>query len=140
MQVSCMAGGFFTTEPPVVALQSLSRVLLFAAPQTAALQAFLSSTISWSLLKLMSMELVMPPIVLCHPLLLLPSIFPSIKVFSNAWALFTFFFFHFYNVVISAIEHLLFKKTCNCKFFPCLFEICLLYSRMCLSWTWEPSL
>ena len=51
-----------------------------------------------------------------------------------------FFFSHFYNVVISAIEHLLFKKTCNCKFFPCLFEICLLYSRMCLSWTWEPSL
>ena len=75
------------------------------------------------------------------PLLLPSSIFPSIKVFSNEWALFTFFFFfHFYNVVISAIEHLLFKKTCNRKFFPCLFEICLLYSRMCLSWTWEPSL
>ena len=56
---------------------------------TAAHQAFLSFTISWSLLKLMSIESVMPSkhLILCHPLLLLPSIFPSIRVFSNESAL-----------------------------------------------------
>ena len=65
--------------------QSFSGVLLFATPWTAALQASLSITISWSLLKLMSIESVMPSnhLVLCHPLLLLPSIFPSIRVFSH---------------------------------------------------------
>ena len=54
-------------------------------PWTAALQASLSFTNSWSLLKLMSIELIRPPnhLILCHPLLLLPSIFPSIRVFSN---------------------------------------------------------
>ena len=54
-------------------------------PWTAARQATLSITNSWSLLKLMSIESVMPPnhLILCHPLLLLPSIFPSIRVFSN---------------------------------------------------------
>ena len=54
-------------------------------PWTAAHQASLSVTNSWSLLKLMSIELVMPPnhLILCHPLLLLTSIFPSIRVFSN---------------------------------------------------------
>ena len=54
-------------------------------PWTAALQASLSITNSWSLLKLMSIKLVMPShhLILCHPLLLLPSIFPSIRVFSN---------------------------------------------------------
>ena len=54
-------------------------------PWTAACQASLSFTISWSLLKLMSTELVMPSnqLILCHPLFLLPSIFPSIRVFSN---------------------------------------------------------
>ena len=60
-----------------------------SAPWTAALQASLSFTISWSLLKLMSIESVMPsnhPIV-CHPLLLLPSIFPSTRVFSSELAL-----------------------------------------------------
>ena len=53
------------------------------------MQASLSFTISWSLLKLMSIELVMPPnhLILCRPLLLLPSIFPSIRVFSNESAL-----------------------------------------------------
>ena len=58
-------------------------------PWTAALQASLSFTISQSLFKLMSIELVMPSnhIILCHPLLLLPSIFPSIRVFSNESAL-----------------------------------------------------
>ena len=64
---------------------SISRVRLFATLWTAACQASLSYTISQSLLKLMSIELVMPSnhLVLCHPSLLLPSIFPSIKVFSN---------------------------------------------------------
>ena len=65
--------------------QSLSRVRLFATPWTAACQASLSITNAWSLLKLMSMESVMPSshLILCHPLLLLPSIYPSIRVFSN---------------------------------------------------------
>ena len=56
---------------------------------TAAHQASLSFTISWSLLKLISIELMMPSrhIILCHPLLFLPSIFPSIKVFSSELAL-----------------------------------------------------
>ena len=63
----------------------LSHVQLFATPWTAAHQASLSITNSQSLLKLMSMELVMPSnhLILCHPLLLLPSVFPSIRVFSN---------------------------------------------------------
>ena len=65
--------------------QSLIHVQLFATPWTAARQASLSMTNSWSLLKLTSIELVMPSnhLILCHPLLLLPSVFPSIKVFSN---------------------------------------------------------
>ena len=64
---------------------SLSHVQLFTAPWTAVQQASLSITNSRSLLKLMSIELVMPSnhLILCHPLLLLPSIFPSIRVFSN---------------------------------------------------------
>ena len=63
-------------------VQLLSRVRLFATPWTAACQAFLFITSSWNLLKLMSPELVMPSnhLVLCHPLLLLPSVFPSIGV------------------------------------------------------------
>ena len=62
-----------------------NRVRLFATPWTAAHQASLSITNSWSLLKLMSIKSVMPSnhLTLCHPLLLLPSIFPSIRVFSN---------------------------------------------------------
>ena len=69
-------------------VQLLSCVRLFATPWTAALQASLSFTISQSSLKLMSIESVMPSnhLVLCHPLLL-PSIFPSIRVFSNESAL-----------------------------------------------------
>ena len=65
-------------------VQSLSRVWLFATPWTAARQASLSITNSQSLLKLMSLESVMPSnhLILCHPLLLLPSILPSIRVFS----------------------------------------------------------
>ena len=63
----------------------LSRVSLFVTPWTAARQASLSITNSWNLLKLMSIELVMPSnhLILWRPLLLLPSIFPSIRVFSN---------------------------------------------------------
>ena len=70
-------------------VQSLSCVWLFAAPRTAAYQASLSIINSQSLLKLMSIELVMPSnhLILCHPLFLLPWIFPSIRVFSNESAL-----------------------------------------------------
>ena len=66
-------------------VQSLSCVRLFETSWNAARQASLSITNSWSLLKLMSIELVMPSshLILCHPLLLPPSIFPSIRVFSN---------------------------------------------------------
>ena len=70
-------------------VQSLSRVQLFATPQTAARQASLSITNSGSLLKPMAIESVMPSnhLIPCRPLLLLPSIFPSIGVFSNESAL-----------------------------------------------------
>ena len=66
-------------------VQLLNCVQLFAIPWTAAYQASLSFTISWSLLKLMSIGSVMPSnhLILCHPLLLLPSVFPSIRVFSS---------------------------------------------------------
>ena len=66
-------------------VQSLSRVRLFATAWTAACQASLSFTNSQSLLKPMSIESVMPSnhLILCHPLLLLPSTFPSIRLFSN---------------------------------------------------------
>ena len=69
----------------ISSVQSLSPVQLFATPWTAAYQAALSITISQSLLKLMSIESVMPSnhLILCHPLLLLPSVFPSIRVFSS---------------------------------------------------------
>ena len=70
-------------------VQLLSRVWLFVTPWTAALQASLSITNCWNLLKPMSIESVMPPshLILCRPLLLLPSILPSIRVFSNQSAL-----------------------------------------------------
>ena len=66
-------------------VQSLSHVWLFATPCAVACQASLSITNSWSLLKLMSIESVMPSnhLILCRPLLLLPLIFPSIRVFPN---------------------------------------------------------
>ena len=72
-------------EYSVSSVQSLSRVWLFATPCTAACQASLSIMNSQSLLKLMSIKLVMPSnyLIIYHPLLLLPSIFPSIRVFSN---------------------------------------------------------
>ena len=68
---------------------SLGHVRLFEIPWTAACQASLSFTISWSLLKLMSIESEMPSnhFILCHPLLFLPSIFPRIRVFSKESAL-----------------------------------------------------
>ena len=73
----------------VAVVQLLSHVQLFVAPWTAARQAPLSSTISWSLFTLMPIELMMPSnhLILCCSLLLLPSIFPSFKVFSSESAL-----------------------------------------------------
>ena len=70
-------------------VQLLSRIQHFATPWTTAHQASQSITNSWSLPKLMSIESVMPSnhLILCHPLLLPPSIFPSIRVFSNESAL-----------------------------------------------------
>src|SRR5574341_135125 len=70
-------------------VQSLSHIWLFVAPWTAASQASQSITNSLILFKLMSIEPVMPSkhLILCHPLLLLPSTFPSIRVFSNESAL-----------------------------------------------------
>ena len=74
---------------PVVVVQLLSRVWLFVTPWTVANQASLSFTISRSLLRLVSIELMMPSnhLILCCPLLLLPSIFPSIRLFSSKLAL-----------------------------------------------------
>ena len=70
---------------PVSSVQSLSRVQLFATPWTAACQASLSITNSQSFLKLISIESMMPSkhLIFCRPLLLLPSILPRIRVFSN---------------------------------------------------------
>ena len=89
---SSLASGFLTTEPPgnfLIVVQSPSRVQLFVTPWTAAHQASLSFTISQSRLKLMSLESVMTSnhLILCCPLLLLPSIFPRIRIFSNESAL-----------------------------------------------------
>ena len=75
----------YTSRIFISSVQSLSCVRLFVTPWTAACQASLSITNSWSLLKLMSIESMMPSnhLILCCHLLLLPSIFPSIRVFSN---------------------------------------------------------
>ena len=72
-----------------VVVQLLSHVRLFGTPWTAARQAFLSFAVSWSLLRLTFIKLMMPSnqLILCRPLLLLPSIFPSNRVFSNESAL-----------------------------------------------------
>ena len=77
-----------TTQEAFAIVQLLSRVQLFVTPWTAARQASLSFTVSQSMLKLMSIELMMPSnhLILCCPLLL-PSVFPSIRVFSNELAL-----------------------------------------------------
>ena len=79
----------FSVRTLSVSVQSRSRVWLFGTPQTAARQASLSIPNSWSLLKLISIESVLRSnhLILCHPLLLLPSIFPRIRVFSNEAAL-----------------------------------------------------
>ena len=79
------APGNMVTCLYISSVQLLSRVQLFVIPWTVAHQASLSITNFWSLLKLMSIKSVMPHnhLILCHPLLLLPSIFPSIRVFSN---------------------------------------------------------
>src|SRR5574340_1500836 len=76
---------FVSFQCTISSVQSLSCVRLFVTLWTEAHQASLSITNSWSLLKFMSIELVMPSkhLILCHPLLLPPSIFPSIRVFSN---------------------------------------------------------
>ena len=79
---------FASTRIPTMyfsSVQSFSRVQLFATPWTAACQASLSITKFQSLFKLISIDPVMPSnhLILCHPLFLLPSIFPSIRVFSN---------------------------------------------------------
>jgi len=73
----------------VVVVQSLNHIQLFATPWTAAHQASLSFTVSRSLLKLVSIDLVMPSnrLILCHPCLFLPSVFPSIKIFPSESAL-----------------------------------------------------
>ena len=83
--VTNLSGSQFPYLHNAVGVQSPSPVRLFATPWTAACQASLSLTISWSLYKFMSIESVMQsnPLILCCPLLLLPSIFPSIRVFSN---------------------------------------------------------
>ena len=80
-----MSSDILSPELKFSSVQSLSCVWLFATPWTAAHQASLSITNSWSLLRLMSIESVMPSnhLILCHPLLLPPSIFPNIRVFSN---------------------------------------------------------
>ena len=84
-----VAGNMVCLSKKFSSVQSLSRVWLFATPWTAACQASLSITSSWNLLKLMSIESVMPSnhLILCRPLLLVPSIFPSIRVFSDESAL-----------------------------------------------------
>ena len=76
-------------QDDICVVQSLSWVWLFVTPWTAACQASLSFTISQGLLKLISIESVMPSnhLILCCPFLLLPSIFPSIRIFSNESAL-----------------------------------------------------
>ena len=90
-------------------VQSLSHVWLFSTPWTTARQAFLSITNSRSLLKLMAIESVMPSnhLIFCHPLLLLPSFFPSIRVFSNESAL----CIRWPNIGVSALASILPKNT-----------------------------
>ena len=81
--------GNYLTRYMVVAVQLLSHVQLCATPRTTASQASLNFTISGSLIKLMSIKLMMLSnhLILCHPRLLLPTIFPSIRVFSSKQAL-----------------------------------------------------
>ena len=82
---ACLGTEKINHSHPHLVVQLLSLVCLFAIPWTAACQASLSLKISQSLFRLMCIESVMPfnQLILCHPLLLLPLIFPSIRVFSN---------------------------------------------------------
>ena len=99
-------------------IQSLGRVRRFATPWTAACQASLSITNSWSLLKLTSIELVMQSshLILCHPLLLLPSAFPSIRVFSSESVLHTrwpkYWSFSFSMTPSNEYSRLIFRMDC----------------------------
>ena len=103
----------------VVIVQSLSHVPLFATPQTTARQASLSFTISQSLLKLTSFESVMPSnhLILCHPPFLLPSIFPSIRVFSNESSVFRILAFR--DSSGGPVVKTLCFKCRGCRFNPC---------------------
>ena len=85
----CLIQLYLIVSLVVVVAQLLSCVQLLVTPRTAAHHPSLSFTISQSLLRLMSIELMMPSnhLILCHPLLLLPSIFPSISIFSSELAL-----------------------------------------------------
>ena len=87
--IHLISGFVIISDFGLVVVQLLSCVWLFATLQTVACQASLSFTTSQSLLKLMSIESVVPynHLVLCYPLLLLPSVFPSIRIFSNESAL-----------------------------------------------------
>ena len=83
----------FDTKVSLLFCLVLSHVRLFATPWTAAHQAPLSFTISWSLLRLMSIESVMPSnhLIFCHPPLLLPSIFPASGSFPVSWSILAFY-------------------------------------------------
>ena len=83
LRMTCLVLGTVLVVTIIIVVQSLSRVPLFATPWAAAHQASLSFTISGSLLRLTSIESVMPSnhLTLSHPLLLLPSVFPSFRVF-----------------------------------------------------------
>ena len=84
-QWPALSSSITSAEYPSSPVQSFSHVQLFVTPWTVTFQASLSITISWSLLTLVSIESVMPSnhLILCRPLLLLPSTFPSIRVFSS---------------------------------------------------------
>ena len=111
-------------------VQLLSRVRLFVTPWTTAHQASLSITNSWSLPKLMSIESVMPSnhLILCHPFLLLPSIFPNIRVFSNESALHIMWPKHWsfsFNIRVIALTTQ---------------EIPRVWGALCQEWGWKPNI
>ena len=104
----------------ISSVQSLSCVRLFVTPWTAACQASLSIINSWSLLKLMSIELVMPSnhLIFCCPLLLLPSIFPSITVFSIESVLCIYPLF--YRIFPHRGHYRVMRKECHLTIITCL--------------------